>query len=203
MNASYSEIRQAYRKGLSIYGENSMISYSFFSDSERAQILKKIEEAFLTLADKDRRAGYDKMLVDSGVADPAVLDGREQKEPVPLFDKGNFEDYSVLLRRVKKRAQEKDVVEISNEILSKKLISGRDLKRLRKSMGISLEEVFEVAKIRISVLRVIEGDELEKLPPKVYLKSFLKSYAGLLRVDPKRIVEGYMKNAASDQELGQ
>ncbi len=64
LNASYFEIRQAYKKGLSIYDEDSMISYSFFSDDERAEILKKIEEAFLTLVDDKKREDYDRSLVD-------------------------------------------------------------------------------------------------------------------------------------------
>jgi curved DNA-binding protein CbpA len=203
LNASYFEIRQAYKNGLSIYQEDSIITYSFFSDDERVEILKRIEEAFLTLIDEDKRRAYDRVLVKEGVVDGSILSKKIQKKPIPLFPTDSSGDNKALVERVKKRAKDKDVVAISNDILSKELISGGDLKRLRESIGISLEEVFEVARIRKSFLRAIEEDQFENLPPMVYLKSFLKSYADLLQVDSQKIVEGFTNHAALSQELGQ
>ena len=201
LNASYFEIRQAYKKELSIYDGDSMISYSFFSDDERAEILKKIEEAFLTLVDDKKREEYDRSLVDSGVAPASIRGKTKQKKPIPLFQTGWSPDHTAFVKRVKRKVQEQDVTAISAEILSKEVISGNDLKRLRESIGIRLQEVFEVARIRKSVLRAIEGDQFDKLPPMVYLKSFLKSYAELLQIDVKKIVEGYTRNANVDQEF--
>ncbi len=203
MNASYFEIRQAYKNELSIYEEDSIISYSFFSEDERVEILKRIEEAFLTLIDEDKRRAYDRVLVKEGVVDGSVLFKKTQKEPIPLFPTDSCGDNKALVERVKRRAEDKDVIAISNDILSKELISGGDLKRLRESIGISLEEVFEVARIRKSFLRAIEEDQFENLPPMVYLRSFLKSYAELLQIDPQKVVEGYTNNAALSQELGE
>ena len=202
LNASYFEIRQAYKEELSIYDEDSVISYAFFSDDERDGVLKKIEEAFVTLIDDNKRGKYDRALVDAGIADVSILSKKGQKKPIPLFQMGRPAEYNTLVKRVKKRVEEKDVTAISTEILSKEVISGNDLKRLRESIGITLEEVFEVARIRKSFLRAIEEDQFEELPPMVYLKSFLKSYAELLQVDVQKIVEGYIKNVAFDQEFG-
>ena len=199
LNASYFEIRQAYKKELSIYDGDSMISYSFFSDDERAEILKKIEEAFLTLVDDKKREEYDRSLVDSGVVPASIRGKTKQKKPIPLFQKGWSPDHTAFVKRVKRKVQEQDVTAISAEILSKEVISGNDLKRLRESIGIRLQEVFEVARIRKSVLRAIEGDQFDELPPMVYLKSFLKSYAELLQIDVKKIVEGYTRNANFNQ----
>ncbi len=202
LNASYFEIRQAYKEELSIYDEDSVISYAFFSDDERDGVLKKIEEAFVTLIDDNKRGKYDRALVDAGIADVSILSKKGQKKPIPLFQMGRPAEYNTLVKRVKKRVEEKDVTAISTEILSKEVISGNDLKRLRESIGITLEEVFEVARIRKSFLRAIEEDQFEELPPMVYLKSFLKSYAELLQVDVQKIVEGYIKNVTFDQEFG-
>ena len=202
LNASYFEIRQGYKEELSIYDEDSVISYSFFSDDERAEILKKIEEAFLTLMDEIKRGEYDRTLVDAGIADASILSKRGQEKPIPLFQTGRSADHNALFERVRRRVKEKDVTAISTEILSKEVISGNDLKRLRESIGIKLEEVFEVARIRKSFLRAMEEDQFEELPPMVYLKSFLKSYAELLQVDAQKIVEGYTKNVTFDQEFG-
>ena len=202
LNASYFEIRQAYKEELSIYDEDSVISYAFFSDDERDGVLKKIEEAFVTLIDDNKRGKYDRALVDAGIADVSILSKKCQKKPIPLFQMGRPAEYNALVKRVKKRVEEKDVTVISTEILSKEVISGNDLKRLRESIGITLEEVFEVARIRKSFLRAIEEDQFEELPPMVYLKSFLKSYAELLQVDVQKIVEGSIKNVTFDQEFG-
>ncbi len=202
LNASYFEIRQAYKEELSIYDEDSVISYAFFSDDERDGVLKKIEEAFVTLIDDNKRGKYDRALVDAGIADVSILSKKRQKKPIPLFQMGRPAEYNALVKRVRRRVEEKDVTAISTEILSKEVISGNDLKRLRESIGITLEEVFEVARIRKSFLRAIEEDQFEELPPMVYLKSFLKSYAELLQVDVQKIVEGYIKNVPIDQEFG-
>jgi cytoskeletal protein RodZ len=35
---------------------------------------------------------------------------------------------------------------------------------------------------------------MANLPPKIYLISFLKSYAEALQLDPKQVVEGYIRN---------
>ncbi|MEE9419703.1 MAG: helix-turn-helix domain-containing protein [Desulfatiglandaceae bacterium] len=202
LNASYFEIRQAYKEELSIYDEDSVISSAFFSDDERDGVLKKIEEAFVTLIDDNKRGKYDRALVDAGIADVSILSKKGQKKPIPLFQMGRSAEYNALVERVKKRVEEKDVTAISTEILSKEVISGNDLKRLRESIGITLEEVFEVARIRKPFLRAIEEDQFEELPPMVYLKSFLRSYAELLQVDVQKIVEGYIKNVTFDQEFG-
>jgi uncharacterized membrane protein len=82
LNASFSEIKQAYSYVLSIYDEDSFATYSLFSNGKRNNILKVIEKAFLTLIDKDKRADYDRMLVEAGQVDMAVIrkDQRGVKE---------------------------------------------------------------------------------------------------------------------------
>ena len=61
----------------------------------------------------------------------------------------------------------KNITELPNTI--------SDLKNLRKSVGIDLQEVFEVTRVSIPTLKSIEENEFEKLPPIIYLKNFLKS----------------------------
>jgi len=73
-------------------------------------------------------------------------------------------------------------------------ISGKDLKNLRESLGIDLAEVHWATKISPTALEAIEKDDIANLPPTIYLKSFLKSYAEVLQLDTKKIVEGYLKN---------
>lgn len=79
-------------------------------------------------------------------------------------------------------------------MLKGEVISGKDLKNLRESLGIELEEVFQATKISPTALEAIEKDDIANLPPTIYLKSFLKSYAEILQLDTEKIVQGYLKN---------
>jgi curved DNA-binding protein CbpA len=180
VEASSYEIREAYKEALSIYTEDSLTTYSLFADDERDKILGKVEEAFLTLIDEVKRADYDRMLVDSGRLD---------------------EQYSnAVSNMVRKKIEEKDVEHIARKILSEERVSGTDLKRLREAIGIRQEEVFEITRITVSVLDAIENDQLDNLPPLIYLKNFLKQYAEILQLDSEKIIEGYTKNIELSQK---
>lgn len=197
VDASSFEIREAYRDALSIYNEDSLVTYSLFTDEERDRILKKVEKAFGTLIDDKSRVDYDRNLVKVGEADTSILNKRSQRKPIPLFRTRNLIDKDALFKKIRKRIEDKEVKEISNQILSKEVISGNDLKKLRESIGIELEEIFEVARIGVSILRSIEENQTEGLPSSVYLKNFLRVYAELLQVDSKKVVDGYLKNIHS------
>ena len=167
-NASPFEIRQAYRSALSIYEEDSMISDSFFTDKERNAILRRIEEAFSTLIDKSQRMVYNKELVDAGVIDASLPENGKPKSkgPIPLFSLKKTGGRESLSLKVKKRIGRKDFTEVSREILSKELISGKDLERLRKHVGIAVEEIFEVTRISLKILTAIESDDVKSLDRK-------------------------------------
>lgn len=197
-NASPFEIRQAYRSALSIYEEDSMISDSFFTNEERNAILRRIEEAFSTLIDKSQRVVYNKELIDAGVIDASLLEKGKPKSkgPIPLFSLKKTGDRESLSSRVKNRIGRKDFTEVSRGILSKNMISGKDLERLRKHVGIAVEEIFEVTRISLKVLTAIESDDIASLPQAFYLKNFLKTYAELFKLDSGKIIDGYLENIA-------
>ena len=198
VNASSFEIRQAYRNALSIYEEDSMISESFFTDEERNAILRRIEGAFSTLIDKSQRAVYNREMVDLGVLDVSLLESGKPKPkgPIPLFSLKKTGGQETLSAKVKDRIQKKDFTEVSDSLLSKDLITGKDLKRLRKQVGIVIEEIFEVTRISLKVLTAMESDDVASLPQAFYLRNFLKAYAELFKLDSKKVIEGYLKNIA-------
>jgi DnaJ-class molecular chaperone len=194
VNASYFEIRQAYKELLSIYNEDSLVTYTLFTPKERAEILRKVEKAFSTLIDKKARANYDTMLVESGELDESILSKKDERKPIPIFADRKLIDEKAFFNKIKKRIKEEEFEKTANQILSKDVISGDDLKNLRKSLGVELEEIYEVARISVSILKSIEENQTKSLPPSVYLKNFLKIYADLLQIDSKKIVDGYLKN---------
>ena len=192
------EIRQAYKSALAIYNEDSLATYSFFSEHEREEVLKRIEEAFLILTDEDKRAVYDRQLIHDGKIASTDVEKKEKKKAVPLFQTKNVVEKNALFQRIQDRIRETDVKGIAEEILSKDLISGSDLRNLRESVGIGIEEIYEVTRITASTLKAIEQDEYDKLPTDIYLKNFLKSYAEMLQIDSEKIIAGYMKNLSEN-----
>ena len=71
---------------------------------------------------------------------------------------------------------------------------------LREAIGIEIEDIFEVTRINTAVLNCIENDDHEKLPPKIYLKNFLRAYAQVLQLDPEKFVQGYLQYIAQIRE---
>ena len=193
INATSFDIRQAYRNILSIYDDDSTISYAFFTEEERREILGKVEEAFSTLISDQKRKQYDEMLVDKKIIDSAMLKKKRQKTPIPLFSpRSNGGD--TVSKKIKRKIKEKDLKKIVDEILSVDIISGNDLKSLRLAVGITIEELFEVTRISVATLKAIEDDDIEALPSTIYLKNFLKAYSELFEANSQRVIDGYLKN---------
>ncbi|MBW2642030.1 MAG: helix-turn-helix domain-containing protein [Deltaproteobacteria bacterium] len=81
-----------------------------------------------------------------------------------------------------------------NEILSKDSISGDDLKKLREAFEVEISEINAITRISVSIIKSMEENRIEDLPPGLYLKNFLKLYVETLQIDPQRIIDGYLKN---------
>jgi len=192
--ASSFEIRQAYKHALVIYEESSLATYSLFTEDERKTILANVEKAFLTLLDAEKRTTYDKNLASIGEVPEDLLTKREQKKAIPLFQINKTKNKGNNLSSIRKKINEKGAGNLRGAMLEGDFISGEDLKNLRESLGIELEEMFQATKISPTTLEAIEKDRIDNLPPKVYLKSFLKSYAEALQLDARQVVEKYLRN---------
>jgi hypothetical protein len=192
-NANAIEIRRAYMNTLAIYDEGSIATYSLFSADQRKTLLQSIEMAFETLIDDDKRRVYNQMLMDNGHVDAAFFSTEQAKKPVAHSTDQYMSKEKSLIRWVQKKAQAPDVMALIEEIRTKEMISGVDLKRLREALGIEISEIYTITRISSSVLNMIETDCYDELPAEIYLKQFLKSYAEILQIDPGHIVEGYFR----------
>lgn len=70
---------------------------------------------------------------------------------------------------------------------------GEKLLEAREQKGISLEQISELTKIRSVYLQALETGEVDNLPDKVYVKGFLRSYAKIVDLDPREILEIYQR----------
>ena len=70
---------------------------------------------------------------------------------------------------------------------------GTMLKAERERLGLSREQITEKTRMRIQVVEAIENEAWEALPPPVYVRGFLRSYAKILGLSQEAVIELYAK----------
>ena len=195
MDAPPLEIRQAYLDVFEVYQDQSMAAYSFFSVSERKAILSKLEEAYLALINPESRSVYDLTLIKMGIMKEGKQYREKSRQPSSIYNvRRKLTPYQWL---PKQPGVDKSVVSenvIIQDILKQDLLTGQDLKKIRTTLGIPLKRIVLHTKITLGTLEAIEDDQFNRLPPVVYLKSFLRLYAQCLQVDANIVIKGYMKH---------
>jgi cytoskeleton protein RodZ len=68
---------------------------------------------------------------------------------------------------------------------------GEYLKSLREQKGKSLEEIADSTKIAVPNLESIEKDRYDLLPPRVFVKGFIRSYLQELAIKPDEVLEKF------------
>jgi transcriptional regulator with XRE-family HTH domain len=71
------------------------------------------------------------------------------------------------------------------------LTVGDCLRRKREELGYSIKEIGIRLGIKVDYLESLENGEYENLPPQVYVRGFLKSYANFLGVDSNQATKIY------------
>jgi curved DNA-binding protein CbpA len=207
-DANAVEIRHAYRGALAIYEEGSIATYSLFSAEQREVLLRAIEKAFDTLIDEEKKAAYNQMLIDTGQVEASFFSRHDQRNLANNADAQGMSREKSLKQWVQKKADEPEIRQIIEQILSNERLSGAELKRLREAFGIELTEIYGITRIRETILSMIEADRFDELPAEIYLKQFIKSYAEILQIDAQHAVKTYFafkesqKNQAATSETG-
>ncbi len=190
-DASPFEVHQAYKEMIQLYHNDSLASYSFFSKDEREKILGRLEEAYSTLMDEKNRSRYDQSLMERGVLEKGTTHHKDVKLSL-MYDAKRFAANTALsIRdRLKPIVSSNPLIQ---EILANDVLSGNDLKKIRGELGISLEEIAEMVKVRIVYLQAIENDDFEKTPSRIFLKGFLRAYAQCMGLDADVVASRYLK----------
>ena len=176
--ATSKEIQKAYEHAKETFHADSLAVYSLFTEQEVQEIQVAIEEAYRVLMDESSRKSYDQ-------SHYQILDQQKLEKPPEI---------PVPLREKKTPLASADApVRVGEEIYR-----GKALRQIRERMSIDLETIAQETRINLKTLKLIEGEDLEKLPPLVYLKGFLKGYAQSLGLDPHKVVEEYLH--FSDEE---
>jgi DnaJ-class molecular chaperone len=191
-DASPFAIRQAYKEMVQLYHNDSLASYSFFSREEREDILAKLDEAYSTLIDEKKRPRYDQLLIEQGIFEEGMQYQQDRKTVSLLSHRRGFRAHAILRKQSKLTAMASSN-SVIQEILARDVLSGNDLKKIRHELGVSLETIADMAKVRVVFLRAIEEDQFEKTPSKMFLKSFLRAYAQCIGLDADLVASRYLK----------
>ena len=174
--ATSKEIQRAYEHAKETFHADSVAIYSLFSEEEVKEIEESVEEAYRVLMDEALRRDYNESHLQmvpmaegqpTGTSSEARGISREKKPSL------SFTGLSFNVEEGPYR--------------------GKTLKQVREGMGIELQTISNEMRINIKILEWIEEEAFEKLPPLVYLKGFLKSYAQSLGLDPPKVIEEYIR----------
>jgi curved DNA-binding protein CbpA len=73
-------------------------------------------------------------------------------------------------------------------------VTGEVLKKLREARGLSLQEIAHKTRINSAYLLSIEEDQVQALPPEVYLRAYLNQYAQALHLNADSVTRGYLQH---------
>ena len=77
----------------------------------------------------------------------------------------------------------------------------QNLKTIRESLSLSLEDLFQKTRVRVAYLQAIENKEFDLLPVPVYARNFIKIYAKALRIDSEPLIREYEDYLNSKNKL--
>src|SRR5215210_5423137 len=78
---------------------------------------------------------------------------------------------------------------------------GETLREARMRQRLDIADVEQHTKIRAKYLRALENEEFGMLPGPTFVKTFLRTYAEQLGLDPHVLVEEYRANYEGEDDL--
>jgi len=70
---------------------------------------------------------------------------------------------------------------------------GEKLKKRREALGLNLQKVAKISRLRQAYLERLEKGEYEKLPADIYTRNFLKTYSKIIGLNENEIIKEYEK----------
>lgn len=195
MDASKEEIEKAYVLGIVTYSHDSLASYGFISSKESKTALERLEEAYNTLIDSDKKRSYDLELREKNPKYQYESYLREASENVEKYydnekvkkrANGKLEEmFSFLRGKREEDIEERQEHQMGNPSIMKRnlIYSGEFLKKVRESRNLSLEDVSKATKLRVPLLRALEAEDYESLPKGPYIVFIFKVYAQYLKLN--------------------
>ncbi len=211
-SATFDEIEEAYGKIRETLAGGGLALYSILEEEDAGEWRERVEVAYRTLSDPDRRSAYDRhlrgesdyppifvhetqsetssthspSLPEPRSPDPALENPYGGSSPPPLTEPAA--QRVVAAQPKSRRLVPSGEVEVTPDTE----FSGTLLKRIRESAGADLSRVAEITKIGKGYLRAIESNDFDALPAAVYVRGFVVEYAKALGLDSTQVATSFM-----------
>lgn len=205
--ATFEEIRRAYRHVRDIYGPESLVIGGLYGRERLAALHLRIEEAYDTLMDAERRKAYDQFLFPDGLP-------QRRRPSTPAIGMPAVPAAVAAALAAESPAEEAAASPVPAVQLPPEPEVGPDteftgplLRQIREARGIELAVVSQRTKIGAGHLRAIEDERFDLMPAPVYVRGFLVEIAKTLRLDVPRVIQTYLERykaarAQSDDDRG-
>ncbi len=182
-DATPQEIRSAYLRLKASYSKDNIANYSIYSREETEQMLQKIEEAYLILANPERRRAYDVSHQGSAMEPAGFMSMEEVPAPVMPSIQPSMVVSAPLFHSP----------ETDNLTLSESEWTGSAIRRVRESKRITLEDLADHTRISKAYLMALEEENFQKLPAIVYVRGFLQQISRRLKLPTEIVIKHYVE----------
>lgn len=79
-------------------------------------------------------------------------------------------------------------------------VFGNILKEKREKMGYSIQDISEITTIQQRYIQALEDDNFEIIPGEYYVRSFVKQYATILKMDSQKLIKKYEEYIAESNK---
>jgi curved DNA-binding protein CbpA len=192
LDATRVEIENAYLLAVATYHGGATASYGVLSAEERRIILGRVEEAFETLAEPEKRKIYDARILPHRPEGSQRAYFRKSTEKMEIQDASEERKFwdrvkSSLLPRGPRRSRGrrgnrkngKDWLALQKD----RYYYGEYLKSVRQQKGLTLEEIARRSKISRDLLTALEEEDENSLPRGKDRLRMLQAYARSLGLD--------------------
>ncbi len=171
--AADDEIRRACKRQREIFRDHSFPVVSVVSPAALREEQARIEEAWDTLLDPNKRRAYDLSTFPADVRDDT---GSNR-----AVDEARAAELLMLQ------------AELAREIHGETEFTGALLRKAREAQGVELVDIAQRTKISSLHLRAIEEENPSELPAMVYVQGFVQEVAKFLKLDPTQVTRTYMR----------
>ena len=211
--ASPEEIRKAYELSRQTFGRDSLATYSLFSDDENQEIYELINRAYQTLFNANLRRDYDAFLdreearthpnlpAKAGPVSKVTAQGKTTRivSSVKPISFGGMPSASKPVGNAQASPKQPTVAVSSYSpkdttafVQGVTRYDGKTLEKAREFQGMSLEDLAEFTKVRLTYLAYLEQEKFSGLPAQIYVRGFVKLVANALGLPMDKVVADYM-----------
>jgi flagellar biosynthesis protein FlhG len=193
--ASSKEIQASYHVLKRAFGLETTPLLPLLEDHDLRALLARVEDAYRHLIFLESRVAYDRSLVEGGILKPEDLRGLHEDSaelpagtheaaPLPVVEAGG--------EPVPAPAPVQDAGPSAPAAPRPVPMSGEALRAERERLGLGLEAISSRTKIRPSFLAALEEERWDRLPSPVFLRGFLREYAGCLGLPAEEVARALL-----------